>query len=57
MKNLIRFKTVHIDSSIIFSGRRKKSLTYLVSSMALVPLKKTRKGICEKPALPEIFWQ
>jgi hypothetical protein len=57
MATLIRFKIVEIDSSISFTGKKKKYLKYPVRSVSLVPVTKLSAKIHRLEALPEIFWQ
>jgi len=57
MGTLLRFKLVEIDSNIIFTGKRKRTLKYPVRSVSLVPETKLHSKIPGFSALPEIFWQ
>jgi hypothetical protein len=57
MATLIRFKMVEIDSTISFTGKKKRTLKYPVRSISLVPvLILPGRPPCSS-SLPEIFWQ
>ncbi len=57
MASLIRFKKKEIDSSIRFTGIKKRRLDYTIRSLALIPDIKTDKVRIIFPDIPEIFWQ
>jgi hypothetical protein len=57
MAPLIRFKMVEIDSTISFTGKKKKNLKYPVRSVSLVPVTYRPAKFPGPDALPEIFWQ
>lgn len=52
-----RFKPVEIISEITFLGKGKKSLSYPVKSIILVPIPKTFLIECPKMPILQIFWQ
>lgn len=57
MDSLIRFKTLYFESKVFFIGNGKRTLFYLVRSVALIPKPEPDNKLPSTRTIPEIFWQ